>query len=128
MISFEFQRGNRRQETFFCDDDYRQYIDLMAEWSENSGWQNFRPDNGGVTVNDTCLSGYAWAENIGWVKLGSGTGPYDNTTSANWGVNKDSVWPAVAERYTGLCTAQMKQGKVLFPKPLDRGLNCWKDE
>ena len=26
------QRGNRRQETFFCDDDYRQYIDLMAEW------------------------------------------------------------------------------------------------
>ena len=59
--------------------------------SENSGWQNFRPDNGGVTVNDTCLSGYAWAENIGWVKLGSGTGHYGNTTSANWGVNKDSV-------------------------------------
>jgi len=26
------QRGNRRQETFFCDNDYRQYIDLMAEW------------------------------------------------------------------------------------------------
>ena len=26
------QRGNRRQETFFCDDDYKQYIDLMADW------------------------------------------------------------------------------------------------
>jgi len=26
------QRGNRRQETFFSVDDYRQYIDLMAEW------------------------------------------------------------------------------------------------
>jgi putative transposase len=26
------QRGNRRQQTFFCDDDYRAYIDLMAEW------------------------------------------------------------------------------------------------
>lgn len=26
------QRGNRRQETFFCDDDYRAYLDLMAEW------------------------------------------------------------------------------------------------
>lgn len=26
------QRGNRRQETFFCDADYRAYIDLMAEW------------------------------------------------------------------------------------------------
>ncbi len=26
------QRGNRRQETFFCDDDYREYIRLMSEW------------------------------------------------------------------------------------------------
>ncbi|MDO9079874.1 MAG: transposase [Desulfuromonadales bacterium] len=26
------QRGNRRQQTFFCDDDYSTYIDLMAEW------------------------------------------------------------------------------------------------
>jgi putative transposase len=26
------QRGNRRQETFFCDDDYRAYIKLMSEW------------------------------------------------------------------------------------------------
>jgi putative transposase len=28
------QRGNRRQQTFFCDDDYQAYIELMAEWSE----------------------------------------------------------------------------------------------
>lgn len=27
------QRGNRRQQTFFCEDDYREYILLMAEWS-----------------------------------------------------------------------------------------------
>jgi hypothetical protein len=60
-------------------------------WSENAGWVNFRPDHGGVTVHDTYLSGYAWAENIGWVKLGSGTGPYGNTTSADWGVNKDNA-------------------------------------
>ncbi len=26
------QRGNRRQETFFCDDDYKIYIHLMSEW------------------------------------------------------------------------------------------------
>lgn len=26
------QRGNRRQETFFGNDDYRTYIELMAEW------------------------------------------------------------------------------------------------
>ena len=29
------QRGNRRQETFFCNDDYQQYIDLMAKWCAN---------------------------------------------------------------------------------------------
>lgn len=26
------QRGNRRQQTFFCDDDYLAYLELMAEW------------------------------------------------------------------------------------------------
>ena len=26
------QRGNRRQPTFFRDDDYQAYLDLMAEW------------------------------------------------------------------------------------------------
>jgi len=26
------QRGNRRQQTFFSDEDYRAYIDLMHEW------------------------------------------------------------------------------------------------
>ena len=26
------QRGNRRMQTFFCDDDYRAYIALLAEW------------------------------------------------------------------------------------------------
>jgi putative transposase len=28
------QRGNRRQRTFFRKDDYRAYLDLMAEWCE----------------------------------------------------------------------------------------------
>lgn len=31
------QRGNRRQDTFFCDDDYRSYIQLMAEWCGKCG-------------------------------------------------------------------------------------------
>ena len=26
------QRGNRRQTTFFCEDDYLVYLDLMAQW------------------------------------------------------------------------------------------------
>ncbi|MCK4341487.1 MAG: transposase [Phycisphaerae bacterium] len=31
------QRGNRRQQTFFCDDDYRAYLGLMAEWCRRCG-------------------------------------------------------------------------------------------
>ncbi len=31
------QRGNRRQETFFSDDDYRAYISLMNEWCGRRG-------------------------------------------------------------------------------------------
>ena len=29
------QRGNRRQQTFFSDEDYQSYIDLMAEWCKH---------------------------------------------------------------------------------------------
>ena len=31
------QRGNRRQPTFFCDDDYLAYVKLMAEWCRKHG-------------------------------------------------------------------------------------------
>ncbi len=31
------QRGNCRQQTFFCDANYRAYLDLMAEWCERCG-------------------------------------------------------------------------------------------
>ncbi|MFP3983895.1 MAG: transposase [Desulfurivibrionaceae bacterium] len=31
------QRGNRRQHTFFSDEDYQAYIDLMAEWCGKQG-------------------------------------------------------------------------------------------
>ncbi|MBW1788597.1 MAG: IPTL-CTERM sorting domain-containing protein [Deltaproteobacteria bacterium] len=57
--------------------------------SENCGWVNFSPTNGGVTVHNTHLSGYAWAANIGWIKLGYGPGPYKNNAADNWGVNRD---------------------------------------
>jgi putative transposase len=26
------QRGNRKQQTFFCDEDFQRYLELMAEW------------------------------------------------------------------------------------------------
>ena len=30
------QRGNRRQKTFFCDDDHQYYIELIADYSKQS--------------------------------------------------------------------------------------------
>jgi putative transposase len=31
------QRGNRRQQTFFCDEDYETYVELVAEWCGRRG-------------------------------------------------------------------------------------------
>ena len=31
------QRGNRRQQTFFCEDDYSAYVELMADWCKERG-------------------------------------------------------------------------------------------
>jgi len=31
------QRGNRRQQTFLCDQDYAAYVELMAEWCLEGG-------------------------------------------------------------------------------------------
>ncbi len=31
------QRGNRRQKTFFCDDDYRYYIELLSTYAKAYG-------------------------------------------------------------------------------------------
>ena len=62
-------------------------------WSENAGWQNFRPTSAGVTITATYLSGYLWCENIGWVRMGAAASPpggasqWLNTTAANYGVN-----------------------------------------
>ena len=61
-------------------------------WSENAGWVNAAPTNGGLIVRfdgtSGYLSGYAWSENLGWIKFGGNVpGPYGNDTAAHWGVN-----------------------------------------
>jgi REP element-mobilizing transposase RayT len=33
------QRGNRRQETFFCEADYEAYVELLAEWCKRCSVQ-----------------------------------------------------------------------------------------
>lgn len=65
-------------------------------WTENTGWVNAAPVNGGVTMwfNGTSgyLTGTAWGENIGWIKLGGNSGgPYKNSSVTDWGVNLNSA-------------------------------------
>lgn len=36
-------------------------------WGENAGWVNFNPNFGGVTIQDGFFYGSAWSENVGWI-------------------------------------------------------------
>lgn len=38
-------------------------------WSENAGWIDFAATSSNVHITDTALTGYAYAENIGWISL-----------------------------------------------------------
>ena len=55
------QRGNRRQQTFFNDEDYAAYIELMAEWCREEG----------VEIWSYCLMPNHWlgrlAVRISWI-------------------------------------------------------------
>ncbi|TVQ95314.1 MAG: hypothetical protein EA399_18340, partial [Desulfovibrionales bacterium] len=67
--------------------------DHRFAWSENTGWQNWHsPPHGQVAVYTSHLEGYVWAENIGWIRLGTHTGggthTYANTDETNYGVNR----------------------------------------
>lgn len=38
-------------------------------WSDQGGYVNFAPSRGGIDVTDTVLTGYAWAQNTGWISF-----------------------------------------------------------
>ncbi len=57
-------------------------------YGENAGWLNFKPSSGpGVTVADAFLTGYVWAENIGWISLSCLNTA--NCNIMNYGVTND---------------------------------------
>lgn len=64
-------------------------------WGTNGGWINHKATHGQATVYADHLEGYAWAENIGWVRLGTYAGgdahTYLNTAAGNYGVNNDGA-------------------------------------
>jgi hypothetical protein len=61
-------------------------------WSNTSGWIDFNPNHGGVTVFQDHLEGYAWSETIGWIKLNNvindGQG---NLSGSGWNPNFGSI-------------------------------------
>ena len=79
-------------------------------WMENAGWTNWRgeaePDQG-VLVGTTFLSGFIWAENLGWMNVGDGTPSngvsYANTDGTDFGVNID---------YNGLAYDGLSDGSL----------------
>ncbi|HNV70043.1 MAG TPA: InlB B-repeat-containing protein [Candidatus Ozemobacteraceae bacterium] len=66
--------------------------DNKYAWSENSGWINFAPANGGVGSKrgaNGYLNGLAWSESLGWIKFAApgATAPFANNANNTWGVN-----------------------------------------
>jgi hypothetical protein len=64
-----------------------------SAWGTNIGWVDFLPTNGGIMVYIDHLEGYAYAENVGWIRLGThmvgGEHTYSNTSNMDYGVNND---------------------------------------
>ena len=76
MVVVAFGNGSAFAENIDPNDDGSQYA-----YGENVGWLNAEPsgDGGpGVEVEDFKLTGYIWAENIGWVSLSC-----ENTSSCS---------------------------------------------
>jgi len=63
-------------------------------WGENIGFLNFigagtPAGSEEVFAAEDYLEGYLWSENAGWINMGSGSGPYSNSSGLDFGVNRD---------------------------------------
>jgi len=63
-----------------------------SAWSDYAGWVNWKANNANVTVTDTNLTGFIWAENYGWINLAPSNGGVKNDGAGNlsgsaWGQN-----------------------------------------
>jgi peptidoglycan hydrolase-like protein with peptidoglycan-binding domain len=47
-------------------------------WSNNGGWVNWNPTNGGVQVTSSALTGYIWSADFGWINLAPTNGGVTN--------------------------------------------------
>jgi hypothetical protein len=75
-------------------------------YAANAGWIDFRADvSHGTRVLDTCLSGFAYAGNIGWIHLGDGTPDnghtYSGSSASDYGVNVSPTGQLTGYAYAG---------------------------
>lgn len=52
-------------------------------WSDMGGFVNFKPTNGGVVVNDSTITGHAWAANTGWISFDTAQSGVSNDGQGN---------------------------------------------
>jgi hypothetical protein len=74
---------------------------------ENAGWFNFEPDQGlGVTVSSDYLTGYVWAENIGWINLKPATAGVtnDNGILSGYAWSENVGWISFSCENTSSCS------------------------
>src|SRR5687767_16037839 len=61
-------------------------------WAANIGITDWRPSTAdGVNIGENFCSGFIYAANVGWIKMGAGTptngSSYSNTSATDFGVN-----------------------------------------
>src|SRR5436190_671485 len=61
-------------------------------WAANTGFTDWRPSTTeGVNISANFCSGFIYAANVGWIKMGAGTPAngtnYSNTSATDFGVN-----------------------------------------
>ena len=84
-----FAPGSLRAATTITDTNHFAY-------GANVGWIECRGDvANGAVIGEYICTGYLWAANVGWIRLGSGTPAngihYQNNSSTDWGVNHDGL-------------------------------------
>jgi hypothetical protein len=128
----------------FCSAVYAENIDPNDDGSQyaygvNVGWLNAEPDGDGgpgVEVSDFELTGYIWAENIGWVSLSC-----ENTSSCgdvSYGVTNDGMgnlsgygwaenagWISFSCENTGSCYTAVDYGVTIDPATGEFSGHAW---
>lgn len=60
-------------------------------WGENTGWINFAPTEGGLTITDTAITGHAWSRDVGWINF-SATSSGQGVINTCEGILSGSAW------------------------------------